>query len=93
MVIASAIPFFVAGVASVGADEVIVRHPYDGREVGRTSHATPAQIEHAIAAAADVAFETALPCVDQGNNRCKSDGQPYTLPLINAKVGSGSSTR
>ncbi len=59
MAIARATPFFVAGVASAGADEVIVRHPFDGREVGRTSQATPAQVERAVAAAVEVAAEAA----------------------------------
>ncbi len=76
MMIARATPFFVAGVASTGADEVIVRHPYDGREVGRTSQATPAHVERAIAAAAEAASVAAgLPahrraaCLDHVSRR------------------------
>jgi acyl-CoA reductase-like NAD-dependent aldehyde dehydrogenase len=47
-------PFYVAGSAERGEDELVVRHPYDGREVGRTSFATPAQVERAVAGAAEV---------------------------------------
>src|ERR1700704_776208 len=47
-------PFYVAGSAERGEDELVVRHPYDGREVGRTSFATPAQVEGAGAGAAEV---------------------------------------
>jgi acyl-CoA reductase-like NAD-dependent aldehyde dehydrogenase len=48
-------PFYVAGSAERGEDELVVRHPYDGREVGRTSFATPAQVERAVAGAVEVA--------------------------------------
>ncbi len=34
---------------------VSVRHPFDGREIGRTSNATPEQVEQAVAAAVEVA--------------------------------------
>ncbi len=51
--------FYVAGRPSHGDDEVIVTHPYDGAVVGRTSNATPAQVEAAVAAAASVAAEAA----------------------------------
>ncbi|HEY6596456.1 MAG TPA: aldehyde dehydrogenase family protein [Asanoa sp.] len=51
--------FYVAGRPACGDDEVVVRHPYDGREVGRTSNATPHQVETAVAAAAAVADEAA----------------------------------
>ncbi|MEJ3741890.1 aldehyde dehydrogenase family protein [Actinomycetes bacterium KLBMP 9797] len=55
-------PFYVAGRQSTSAEVVEVRHPYDGRTVGRTSHATPDQVERAVAAAASVAAElVALP--------------------------------
>jgi glyceraldehyde-3-phosphate dehydrogenase (NADP+) len=47
-------PFYVAGSAERGEDELVVRHPYDGGEVGRTSFATPAQVERAVAGAAEV---------------------------------------
>jgi glyceraldehyde-3-phosphate dehydrogenase (NADP+) len=50
-------PFYVAGEPATGDDVVVVRHPYDGREVGRTSNATPDQVEHAVAAAAAVVPE------------------------------------
>jgi len=52
-------PFYVAGRPETGDDEVIVRHPYDGREVGRTGNATPGQVEQALAAAAAAAQATA----------------------------------
>jgi glyceraldehyde-3-phosphate dehydrogenase (NADP+) len=42
-----------------GAETLVVRHPYDGREVGRTSHADPEQVEAAVAAAAAVADRAA----------------------------------
>ncbi|MEU7959730.1 aldehyde dehydrogenase family protein [Micromonospora humida] len=50
---------WVAGRAVHGDDEVTVTHPYDGRVVGRTSWATPDQVEAAVAAAARVAAEAA----------------------------------
>jgi acyl-CoA reductase-like NAD-dependent aldehyde dehydrogenase len=53
------IAFYVAGSESHGDDQVTVTHPYDGRVVGRTSSATHAQIEAAVAAAAGVADEAA----------------------------------
>jgi glyceraldehyde-3-phosphate dehydrogenase (NADP+) len=46
------IPFYVAGQPAAGAEEVVVRHPYNGAVVGRTSTATPAQVQAAVAAAA-----------------------------------------
>lgn len=51
--------FYVAGRPAHGDDQVTVRHPYDGRAVGRTSHATPDQVEEAVAAAAEVAAAAA----------------------------------
>lgn len=45
-------PFYVAGSAEHGADALVIRHPYDGQEVGRTSFASPAQVERAVAGAA-----------------------------------------
>jgi acyl-CoA reductase-like NAD-dependent aldehyde dehydrogenase len=53
------VEFYVAGRPASGVDEVVVRHPYDGREAGRTSNATPDQVETAVAAAAAVADEAA----------------------------------
>ncbi|HEX7744460.1 MAG TPA: aldehyde dehydrogenase family protein [Micromonosporaceae bacterium] len=54
--------FYVAGRPAHGDGEVTVRHPYDARVVGRTSHATPDQVEEALAAAAEVAaVAAALP--------------------------------
>jgi len=53
------VPFFVAGRPAEGTEPLPVRHPYDGREVGRTSHATPDQVEAAVAAAAAVADRAA----------------------------------
>src|SRR5882757_1103200 len=51
-------PFYVAGTAEHGtggdSDQLVVTHPYDGSEVGRTTFATPAQVERAVAAAAEV---------------------------------------
>jgi acyl-CoA reductase-like NAD-dependent aldehyde dehydrogenase len=52
-------PFYVAGRPESGEQPMVVRHPYDGTEVGRTSAATPAQVEAAVAAAAAVAPELA----------------------------------
>jgi acyl-CoA reductase-like NAD-dependent aldehyde dehydrogenase len=55
-------PFYVAGHKSTSDDILDVRHPYDGRTVGRTASATPEQVERAVAAAAGVAAEaSALP--------------------------------
>ncbi len=51
--------FYVAGRPARGGDELVVRHPYDGREVGRTTYALPDQVEEAVAAAAAVAPEAA----------------------------------
>jgi glyceraldehyde-3-phosphate dehydrogenase (NADP+) len=51
--------FYVAGQPACGDDEVTVTHPYDGRVVGRTTWATPEQVETAVAAAARVADEAA----------------------------------
>jgi acyl-CoA reductase-like NAD-dependent aldehyde dehydrogenase len=51
--------FYVAGQAAHGTDEVTVTHPYDGRVVGRTSWASEAQVEAAVAAADRVADEAA----------------------------------
>ena len=51
--------FYVAGEAAHGDDEVTVTHPYDGRPVGRTTWATPAQVEAAVAAAAEIAGRAA----------------------------------
>src|ERR687896_320683 len=56
---ANSTPLWIAGRPETGDDEIVVRHPYDGREVGRTSIATPEQVERAIAAAASVANEAA----------------------------------
>ena len=53
------IAFYVAGEPSHGDDRVTVTHPYDGRVVGHTSTATPAQVETAIAAADAVADRAA----------------------------------
>ncbi|MBL7258905.1 aldehyde dehydrogenase family protein [Actinoplanes sp. LDG1-01] len=45
------IPFHVAGKPATSADVLTVRHPYDTRVVGETSHATAEQVEEAVAAA------------------------------------------
>ena len=52
-------PFYVAGSAAHGDTEQTVTHPYDGRVVGRTTWATPDQVEQAVAAAAAVGKEAA----------------------------------
>ena len=54
--------FYVAGEAAHGDEEITVSNPYDGRPVGRTTWATDAQVEAAVAAAAGVAdLAAALP--------------------------------
>jgi acyl-CoA reductase-like NAD-dependent aldehyde dehydrogenase len=50
---------YVAGRPEHGAEPLIVRHPYDGSEVARTTVATPDQVERAVAAAAAVASQAA----------------------------------
>ncbi|ROO83463.1 acyl-CoA reductase-like NAD-dependent aldehyde dehydrogenase [Actinocorallia herbida] len=55
----SATPFWLAGRAAVGDDEIVVKHPWDGREVGRASVPTEAQVEEAVAAAYAVRKEAA----------------------------------
>ncbi|MFK3981000.1 aldehyde dehydrogenase family protein [Micromonospora sp. NPDC050397] len=52
-------PIFVAGRPTHGDEPVVVRHPYDGRVVGRTSVASPEQVERAVAAAHAVAANAA----------------------------------
>lgn len=55
-------PIWIAGVPEHGDGELRVTHPFDGREVGRTTLATPAQVDRAVQAAADVAARgAALP--------------------------------
>jgi acyl-CoA reductase-like NAD-dependent aldehyde dehydrogenase len=51
--------FYVAGEPAHSDDEVTIRHPYDGRPVGRTSIATPSQVESAVAGVAAVADDLA----------------------------------
>ncbi|MGI5213945.1 aldehyde dehydrogenase family protein [Plantactinospora sp. CA-290183] len=53
------VPFFVAGRPVHGPEPLTVHHPYDGREVGRTSSAGADQVEAAVAAAASVADRAA----------------------------------
>jgi acyl-CoA reductase-like NAD-dependent aldehyde dehydrogenase len=53
------IPFYLAGEPASSDDVLTVHHPYDGRVVDSTSHATPEQVERAVAAAAAVAGEAA----------------------------------
>ncbi|MFI6262037.1 aldehyde dehydrogenase family protein [Micromonospora sp. NPDC051006] len=50
---------YVAGRPVHGEGDLTVHHPYDGRVVGRTTLATPDQVETAVAAAAEVAAEAA----------------------------------
>ncbi|WP_327008350.1 aldehyde dehydrogenase family protein [Dactylosporangium sp. NBC_01737] len=52
-------PFYIAGRPATSDDAVEIRHPFDGRVVGSTSNATPAQVEEAIAQAASVRAEAA----------------------------------
>ena len=52
-------PFWVAGKAAVGDQQMSVTHPYDGREVGVVSVPTEAQVEEAIAKAHAVRREAA----------------------------------
>src|SRR5262245_40215401 len=52
-------PIWIAGTPEHGTDEHAVVHPYDGREVGRTTNASPEQVERAVQAAAEVAREFA----------------------------------
>jgi acyl-CoA reductase-like NAD-dependent aldehyde dehydrogenase len=52
-------PFYVAGRQDVSDEVVDIRHPFDGAAVGRTSYATPDQVERAVAAASSVAAEAA----------------------------------
>jgi len=54
-----ATPIWIAGSPEHGGDALAVTHPYDGSEVGATTHATPEQVERAVAAAAAVADEAA----------------------------------
>ncbi|MFJ6165020.1 aldehyde dehydrogenase family protein [Micromonospora orduensis] len=51
--------FFVASRPAHGEGELTVHHPYDSRPVGRTTVATPDQVEAAVAAAAGVAAQAA----------------------------------
>ena len=51
--------FYVAGQPETSDDEIVVRSPYDGREVGRTANATADQVERAVAAADAVRAEAA----------------------------------
>ncbi|MEU8190486.1 hypothetical protein AB0C00_24800, partial [Micromonospora carbonacea] len=53
--------FFVAGRPAHGEGELTVTHPYDGRPVGRTTLATPDQVEAAVAAAAAARKSTGEP--------------------------------
>ncbi|MFY1636113.1 aldehyde dehydrogenase family protein [Solwaraspora sp. WMMB335] len=52
-------PFWLAGEPAHGDEPLAVHHPYDGHLVGRTSHATPDQVERAVVAAHRVAAEAA----------------------------------
>ncbi|MFD0787655.1 aldehyde dehydrogenase family protein, partial [Micromonospora azadirachtae] len=51
--------FYVAGRPAHGESDLTVHHPYHGRVVGRTTVATPDQVEAAVAAATEVAAEAA----------------------------------
>ncbi|WP_283134270.1 aldehyde dehydrogenase family protein [Rhizohabitans arisaemae] len=52
-------PFWLAGRPAVGADELTVTNPYDGRVAGVASVPTAAQVEEAVAAAAATAAAAA----------------------------------
>lgn len=52
-------PYWIAGSPESSDDLVVIRNPYDGRVVGQTANATPAQVETAVAAAAKAAPEAA----------------------------------
>ncbi|MFD0557399.1 succinate semialdehyde dehydrogenase [Stackebrandtia endophytica] len=55
----TATPFWIAGQPQHGDRELIVNHPFDDGEAGRTSWADTSQVEAAVAAAASVADEFA----------------------------------
>jgi aldehyde dehydrogenase (NAD+) len=57
--VTSTIPYWVAGRAATGEDVLEVRSPHDGSTAGRTTTATPAHVEEAIAAAHAVRAEFA----------------------------------
>ncbi len=52
-------PFWVAGQPETNDDPLVVTHPADGGEVGRTAHASSEQTERAVAAAASIADDLA----------------------------------
>ncbi|MEV0645120.1 aldehyde dehydrogenase family protein [Phytomonospora sp. NPDC050363] len=54
-----ATPIWIAGAPEHGTEVLTVTHPYNGSEVGSTTHATEEQVERAISAAAEVADEAA----------------------------------
>jgi acyl-CoA reductase-like NAD-dependent aldehyde dehydrogenase len=56
---AATTPYWVAGRPATSDDLLEVRHPFDGRVVGVTSHATAEDVERAVAAAASVREELA----------------------------------
>ena len=47
-------PCYIAGAPEQGADQFVVRHPYDGSEVAAVAVPGPEQVERAVAAAASV---------------------------------------
>src|SRR4051794_16318747 len=86
-------PIWIAGVPEHGTDEHAIVHPYDGREVGRTTNAKPDQIERAVQAAADVAHDlAALPAaaraaaLDHVSQRIAERAEEYAQ-LITAENG------
>ena len=54
-----ATPIWIAGQPAHGDDTFEVRNPYDGELVARTTYATPAQVEEAVAAARAASHEAA----------------------------------
>jgi acyl-CoA reductase-like NAD-dependent aldehyde dehydrogenase len=83
-------PFFVAGRPESSDDIVVVRHPYDGREVGRTANASPEQVERAVAAAAtaprDLPIHVRAGVLDQVS-RALADRADEVARLITAENG------
>ena len=83
-------PFFVAGRPESSDDVVVVRHPYDGREVGRTANASPEQVERAVAAAAraphDLPIHVRAGALDRVS-RALADRADEVARLITAENG------
>ncbi|XVU21828.1 aldehyde dehydrogenase family protein [Actinoplanes sp. CA-054009] len=74
------IPFYVAGRPATSSDVLTVRDPATGEVVGATSHATDAQIEEAIAAAA------AMPEVSVADRVAALDAISHQLAARSAEI-------